>query len=426
MIKAYAKKVVPRSMIRIWNMKYCPVTMPWFYKAGKVGILKKIELKEAINYRLKNKERIQLIIDPFFWPLISTFHAICNISGSKGKFVLKEFGIPRLKQFIEQIWFANRHNIGCHNYYIYRLWTHRGISYNEPIGFSPLFSALHEKLNTNAEKKIIDDKVAFYEHCIANNLPTINIIAIFKRNEKIKWLNIQPGHLPYSAVFLKPTQSYGGHGAERWIKKKNLWHNENKLLTEEEMIKYCQKLSDKEDYILSELILNDREMLNWTTGAVPAIRVITCISEDGTIQLLSSDFRIPVNNSSVSNASGGGLVAAISKQGYLGNAIAWEVTGGSFSTHPNTKHRINGELLPRHNDTIDLCLKAHKTLPDFFSIGWDVAITPDGPILIEGNLSWLPACQIAAGHGLSETKFVDWAFTRLERLGYITNQSFRY
>ena len=38
------------------------------------------------------------------------------------------------------------------------------------------------------------------------------------------------------------------------------------------------------------------------------------------------------------------------------------------------------------NDAVNLCLEAAQIKPGLAYIGWDVAITPNGPVLIEGNI----------------------------------------
>ena len=41
--------------------------------------------------------------------------------------------------------------------------------------------------------------------------------------------------------------------------------------------------------------------------------------------------------------------------------------------------------LPFWKETLDLLRRASERVPSVGYIGWDVAITPDAPILIEGN-----------------------------------------
>ena len=54
---------------------------------------------------------------------------------------------------------------------------------------------------------------------------------------------------------------------------------------------------------------------------------------------------------------------------------------------------------------LELCLRAHALLPRLKSIGWDVAFTPQGPVLIEGNDDWeISPAQVVNGSLAVETK----------------------
>ena len=49
---------------------------------------------------------------------------------------------------------------------------------------------------------------------------------------------------------------------------------------------------------------------------------------------------------------------------------------------------LPGTVWPFWNECLDICFKAHEQVSDLLTVGWDVAVTPDGPILIEGNTNW--------------------------------------
>ncbi len=46
---------------------------------------------------------------------------------------------------------------------------------------------------------------------------------------------------------------------------------------------------------------------------------------------------------------------------------------------------IKGNQLPYVKEAMDLCLKAAELLPEMRYIGWDIAITPNGPVIVEAN-----------------------------------------
>jgi hypothetical protein len=46
---------------------------------------------------------------------------------------------------------------------------------------------------------------------------------------------------------------------------------------------------------------------------------------------------------------------------------------------------VTGRIVPCWPELAALALKAHRLVPERVMIGWDMAITPDGPSLLEGN-----------------------------------------
>lgn len=62
--------------------------------------------------------------------------------------------------------------------------------------------------------------------------------------------------------------------------------------------------------------------------------------------------------------------------------------GGIQKCHPDSKMTFFGFKIPYFDEAISLVKKAHKSLNKIHSIGWDVAISRDGPVLIEGNDNW--------------------------------------
>ncbi len=55
------------------------------------------------------------------------------------------------------------------------------------------------------------------------------------------------------------------------------------------------------------------------------------------------------------------------------------------SFHPDTEQNFTGRKIPYWEALRELCVTAAKNTPFFRSLGWDIAITSDGPLLIEGN-----------------------------------------
>ena len=67
---------------------------------------------------------------------------------------------------------------------------------------------------------------------------------------------------------------------------------------------------------------------------------------------------------------------------------------------------IEGAILPDHAEARALALRAHERFRHGFTlIGWDIGLTAQGPVLIEGN--WNPGTdivQLVNGRGVSDSR----------------------
>ena len=61
---------------------------------------------------------------------------------------------------------------------------------------------------------------------------------------------------------------------------------------------------------------------------------------------------------------------------------------GVLETHPKTGHSLVNFRVPYWQAARDMVIDAARKFAPIKTIGWDVAITPDGPVIIEGNTSW--------------------------------------
>ena len=59
--------------------------------------------------------------------------------------------------------------------------------------------------------------------------------------------------------------------------------------------------------------------------------------------------------------------------------------GSLLRSHPDSGIIFDGYPLPFLKDAVDLCIKAHRLFYFNYIIGWDVAITDNGPLIVEAN-----------------------------------------
>ena len=56
--------------------------------------------------------------------------------------------------------------------------------------------------------------------------------------------------------------------------------------------------------------------------------------------------------------------------------------------HPDTGVALDGYPLPDYQAAKDLVCRFHEDLDGLLTVAWDVALTPSGPVVIEGNTHW--------------------------------------
>ena len=56
-----------------------------------------------------------------------------------------------------------------------------------------------------------------------------------------------------------------------------------------------------------------------------------------------------------------------------------------YERHPRSGCLLKGYQIPYWNKVMDICREAAHKVPQMGYIGWDVAITKDGPLFIEAN-----------------------------------------
>src|SRR5690554_6620456 len=105
-------------------------------------------------------------------------------------------------------------------------------------------------------------------------------------------------------------------------------------------------------------------------------------------EMLAAFLRVGVKRSEpVDNTNLGGITILVTEEGKTEAAYARDErgVGTRVSTHPDTGAELLGLQMPYWAETIELLKRFHEEHTLFDFVGWDVAITPDGPVIFEGN-----------------------------------------
>jgi hypothetical protein len=64
---------------------------------------------------------------------------------------------------------------------------------------------------------------------------------------------------------------------------------------------------------------------------------------------------------------------------------AMDREGRLFKVHPTTKVPFVGFQIPYYKEAIEMCIEASKVIPEVAFVGFDIAISENGPVIVEGN-----------------------------------------
>ena len=183
-------------------------------------------------------------------------------------------------------------------------------------------------------------------------------------------------------TILKKVNGECGDGVYLLSSRGNEWLVNHKPTRLEDLLRQIER----SEYIIQDRIVQ-HEMLNRINpSCVNTIRFVTIIDNNMQVQEFSHFLRVGVGGSITDNRALGGYAVNISEDGVLGDKGIGHHK--CITVHPDTGFVFAGYRLPYWNEVRELVKNVHAKLPDIKSIGWDVAITPNGPVLIEGNDNW--------------------------------------
>ena len=156
-------------------------------------------------------------------------------------------------------------------------------------------------------------------------------------------------------------------------------------LTPDSLIK---TMREKGYDLVEEYVVQHPALMELSPSGLNTVRIFTQLTPDG-VDFLGARLRISVN-SPVDNMAAGNLAAPVDmKTGEVtGPGVYSDITKSDCNVHPITNKTITGFKIPFWYEVIEMIKKAALLCPENRSVGWDIAITEDGPELIEGNHNW--------------------------------------
>ena len=329
-----------------------------------------------------------------WWP-ISNLSMLVFCTAFNGPTIRRRTGKSMWRQVAEEIDVAVRHSIAPPWYYIFDLWdvdkraqadrylnryeTKRGI-----------YSLLKKYLGGGPNG--LGDKLEFHEICERRRIPTPALVLVMDRGRVTRG----DADLPAADLFVKPRKGRGGWGAECWeYQGRGRYRSlEGRECTGDELLARIARRSRWQPQLVQRRLVNHPDIADLGAGELDTARMMTVLNEAGAYEFTHAVFRTAIRlHSPVDNFHAGGIGAPVDpRTGVLGRAMGGGLRGvpgysdqAACDTHPVTGARITGRRVPFWQEAVELVERAHRSFPSVPVVGWDVAFTPEGPVLIEGN-----------------------------------------
>ena len=246
---------------------------------------------------------------------------------------------------------------------------------------------------------LLQDKFVFGQFMSSLKIPTPRNIALLDKNT-ITWLDTMQVS-PLASVltckhpldgFCKKLSGMQGQGAFR------LSVRDHKLFIAEQESS-LSALSSQIDgtYLLQERVMQHPDLDKLFPRALNTMRIVT-FNNNGQTEVFNAAMKIGTGQSNVDNWRYGGIAVGINlDSGTLRRDGFYKPNYGRLvEVHPDTQVRLEGFKVPYFKESLELVCKVHQYIYGIHSIGWDVAVGPDGPVIIEGNEDWDGSFAMAA------------------------------
>ena len=257
-----------------------------------------------------------------------------------------------------------------------KCWTLNHPDYNSIMDNKYLFEVFFKKHNIRVTTSFAYNINSLF--FIDNDFEQINT-----KEEFLEFIRtIAKKSLQSENIFIKKNTGSGGGKQIFRVSYKSLKDNEQELERIFSIVRGA-------DFVFQEEVIQHEEISRLNSYCVNTLRIETFTNSDNVSRIMSGILRIGFNKSFIDNVSKGGAYVGIDfRAGKLRAEAVSDFTNGRARTyleHPETKLRFEGYNLPFFEEIVALVISASQCIPQVKVIGWDVAITPDGPLLIEGN-----------------------------------------
>jgi len=138
--------------------------------------------------------------------------------------------------------------------------------------------------------------------------------------------------------------------------------------------------------VVEQFVNQASEMSKFNPSSVNTIRIAT-FRKNNDVKVMFAFARFGRKGSVVDNGGCGGIIVSIDKDSGRFNSIGRDESGICYPFHPDSEINFDNFVIPEWNNAVELAIQLSGIVPKQIYVGWDLAYTENGWIMIEGN-SW--------------------------------------
>ncbi len=282
--------------------------------------------------------------------------------------------------------------------------------------------AVQRTLNDRALVEVLRDKSRFYACCAEAGLPVPAPWVVLDAETRlahnpagshpVPWPSLFASALPAQFV-IKPARGAYGRGVRVFVRggpQELIEVPGGRRWSAAELESALAAASRHRRWVVQERLHNHPELVALTgTETLQTVRVMTLVDAPGRCMLACPHLKIASGGSATDNyraGRAGNMIAYLrSQDGVVQHVVGPRGPAGgvrAYETHPVTGRALRGVPLPWWPETRALLARAAEAFAPVRTIGWDVALTPAGPVLVEGNPDWDPPNDVAGTAGADD------------------------
>lgn len=190
-------------------------------------------------------------------------------------------------------------------------------------------------------------------------------------------------------LFAKPCEGAGSVGSaliRKLDREAGLLHLGND--TQVDLKSFCHEIFHDypEGFLLQSAVDQHPAMKDMTGDAVGTIRVVTLRDAESCTPLYTI-WKIPSPTAMSDNFwQTGSMIAEVDETGRVGRCkLGTGLQAEWIDSHPVSGLTFEGFEIPHYAAIQQVAVEAHMLFPEFGILGWDIAVGPDGPVIVECN-----------------------------------------